>query len=67
MASAVRKYDTAFSAAPAKATKRPRQKIEAHLAFIRTLPCLITGKRPVRYQRNSFSIATQSTAVHRSG
>lgn len=47
MASAVRKYDTAFSAAPAKATKRPRQKIEAHLAFIRTLPCLITGKRPV--------------------
>lgn len=27
--------------------KRPRQKAEGHLAFIRTLPCLVTGRHGV--------------------
>jgi len=27
--------------------KRPRQRDEAHLAFIRTLPCLLTWRSPV--------------------
>ena len=38
---------TAFANAPATGKKRPRKADNAHLAFIRTLPCLITGKRPV--------------------
>lgn len=38
---------TAFSNAPAKGQKRPRVQIEAHLRWLRSLPCLITGKRPV--------------------
>lgn len=38
--------DTAFSVAPAKGLKRPRVTDEKHLAWIRTLPCAITGLRP---------------------
>lgn len=30
-----------------KQKKSPRLKVEAHLKFIRTLPCLVTGSRPV--------------------
>lgn len=40
----------AFRIAPAleqPKLKRPRQKAENHLAFIRTLPCLVTGQRNV--------------------
>lgn len=37
---------TAFQNGP-KEKRSPRQKIEAHLKFIRTLPCLVTGTRPV--------------------
>ena len=39
--------ETAFANAPATGKKRPRKPDNAHLEFIRTLPCLITGKRPV--------------------
>lgn len=39
--------DTAFSIAPAKGKKRPRETDEKHLAWIRTQPCVITGLRPV--------------------
>jgi len=38
---------SAFSNAPAKGQKRPRREDGKHLAWIRTLPCLVTGKRPV--------------------
>lgn len=38
---------TAFSNAPIKGQKRPRRTDEAHLKWLRTLPCIITGKRPV--------------------
>lgn len=36
--------DTAFSLTRGT-QKRPRQKDEAHLKWIRTLPCLVTGSR----------------------
>lgn len=39
---------TAFSTSPAgKGKRRPREKDEGYLRWIRTLPCVITGKRPV--------------------
>jgi hypothetical protein len=40
--------DTAFSLdRPGRKSKRKRQHANDHLAFIRTLPCLVTGKRGV--------------------
>ena len=39
--------ETAFSLSPSKGKRRPREHDDKHLAFIRTLPCVITGKRPV--------------------
>lgn len=47
MAMAIRKLPTAFSITKPAVAKRPRQKIVAHLDFIRSLPCLITGVRDV--------------------
>jgi hypothetical protein len=39
---------TAFSNAPVgKQTKRPRYHDKGHLEWLRTLPCVITGKHPV--------------------
>lgn len=38
---------TAFANAPTTGKKRPRVHDKDHLAWIRTLPCLITGTRPV--------------------
>lgn len=38
---------TAFSKSPIGKQKRPRRENEAHLKWVRTLPCLLTGKRPV--------------------
>jgi hypothetical protein len=46
MASQIRKEPTAFSTAPRR-SKSPRVTDEAHLRWIRTLPCLITGTVPV--------------------
>ena len=43
----IRRPDTAFSKSPITGKKRPREHDKAHLDFIRGLPCLITGKRPV--------------------
>jgi hypothetical protein len=37
---------TAFSLSTGK-KKRPRKENEDHLKWIRTLPCLVSGKRPV--------------------
>lgn len=48
----------AFSLSTGK-KKRPRKQDDAHLRWIRTLPCLVTGKRPadaahVRYAAPSY-------------
>ncbi|MHC5307554.1 DUF968 domain-containing protein [Bartonella sp. LJL80] len=40
----IQRHPEAFSNAPSKGKKRPRQTDEAHLKWVRTLPCLITGK-----------------------
>lgn len=47
MAYAIKRDPEAFSTSPAKGKKRPRQSNDAHLRWIRTLPCVVTGKFPV--------------------
>ena len=48
MSYAIRRPPTAFSNAPVgKQEKRRRVEDRAHLEWIRTLPCVITGTRPV--------------------
>jgi hypothetical protein len=39
--------NTAFSNAPVKGKRRPREMDDSHLSWLRTLPCVITGERPV--------------------
>lgn len=38
---------TAFSLSPGRGKRKPREKDDKHLAWLRTLPCIITGQRPV--------------------
>lgn len=45
----------AFSNAPAKGQKRPRKENDAHLRWLRTLPCCITGERPVEAAHIRFA------------
>ncbi|RWD00138.1 MAG: DUF968 domain-containing protein [Mesorhizobium sp.] len=40
-------HPEAFTNAPVKGQKRPRKEDGAHLKWLRTLPCVITGTRPV--------------------
>jgi hypothetical protein len=47
MAMQILKPATAFSISKPTVAKKPRQQIMAHLAFIRSLPCLVTGARDV--------------------
>ena len=47
MATAVYKAPTAFPQTAPKLSKKQRQKSDGHLAFLRTLPCIVTGSRPV--------------------
>lgn len=47
MALQIRKSPTAFQQTAPKLTKKQREKSDGHLSFIRTLPCVVTGKRPV--------------------
>jgi len=47
MGYAIRRPDTAFSLDPRPSKKTQSFKDEAHLAFIRKLPCVITGQAPV--------------------
>ena len=47
MALRILRPDTAFANAAPRGQKRPRREDGAHLAWIRTLPCVITGERPV--------------------
>ncbi len=48
MGFAIKRPETAFSNAPVgKQAKRKRVKNDAHLDFIRSLPCVITGTHPV--------------------
>lgn len=51
---------TAFSTAPASGKKRPRVKDDAHLKWLRTLPCVVSGRFPVeaahiRYSEPSYA------------
>jgi hypothetical protein len=39
--------DTAFPQTAPKVSKKQRRKEDEHLKFIRTLPCVVTGLRPV--------------------
>lgn len=45
MAFRIPRHPEAFSKDPSCDRKRPRQKASQHLAFIRTLPCLVCGSR----------------------
>lgn len=47
MAARFKSPDTAFSLAPSAGQKQPRVMDDAHLKWIRTLPCILTGRRPV--------------------
>ncbi len=44
---AIPRPPTAFSLTKPTVKKKPREKLEGHLDFIRGLPCLVTGSRPV--------------------
>lgn len=39
--------DTAFAVDAPRGQRRPRREADTHLRFIRSLPCLVTGKRGV--------------------
>jgi len=41
----IKRPDTAFSLTPTRRQKKPRVYDDAHLAWIRTLPCLVSGTR----------------------
>lgn len=47
MAFRLPRLETAFPNAPAKGKRRPREHDDSHLRWLRTLPCVITGERPV--------------------
>lgn len=50
---------TAFSLSPAgKGRRRPREKDDKHLAWLRTLPCAISGRRPTEACHIRFSDPT---------
>jgi len=45
MAYRIVRPETAFSKEPTRKRKRPREHANSHLKWVRTLPCVITGKR----------------------
>lgn len=47
MAFMFRRPDTAFPLTTPKLSKKQRQKEDGHLRFLRSLPCIVTGQRPV--------------------
>lgn len=47
MAFQIARHPEAFSLDSRTRQKQPRKHASAHLAFIRDLPCLVTGSRPV--------------------
>lgn len=44
MAMQIKREATAFSLSPASGQKRPRVTSDEHLRWIRTLPCILTGR-----------------------
>lgn len=44
MAYQLKRHAEAFTGSSAKGQKRPRVKLEDHLQFIRTLPCLVSKR-----------------------
>lgn len=55
MAFRLPRHPEAFSVAPAKGSKRPAMKDAAYLKWIRELPCIVTGKRPVDAAHVSYA------------
>jgi len=51
------RHPEAFSKSPIGRKKKPREHDDKHLAFIRTLPCTLTGKRPVEAAHIRFAEA----------
>lgn len=47
--------DTAFANAPPRGAKRKRVTDEQHLRWLGTLPCVITGRRPVEVAHIRFA------------
>lgn len=54
---ALPRHPEAFSLGAPKGKKRQREEDGKHLAFIRELPCLITGRQPVEAAHISFASA----------
>ena len=63
MAYAVPKLASAFSNAPSKGKKRPREHDKGHLAWLSTLPCVITGRRPVHVAHIRYADRTYGKAA----
>lgn len=57
MAYQIARHPEAFSLDSRTRQKQPRKHASAHLAFIRDLPCLITGARPVEAAHIRFADA----------
>lgn len=55
MAFRIERPITAFANAPARGAKRKRVTDEQHLRWLRTLPCVITGRRPVEAAHIRFA------------
>jgi hypothetical protein len=55
MAFQIARHPEAFSLDSRTKQKQPRKHANAHLAFIRDLPCLVTGKRPVEAAHIRFA------------
>lgn len=54
MAVEIQRPATAFALSPGK-KKRPRTQAQDHLRFLRSMPCLITGLRPVEVAHIRFA------------
>ena len=55
MAVEIIRPSTAFTLGAGGKTKRPRVKDDGHLRWLRGLPCVITGKRPVEAAHIRYS------------
>lgn len=55
---AIRRHPEAFSLGSVTGKRRPREEHGKHLAFIRELPCLITGLHPVEAAHISYASPT---------
>ncbi len=49
------RHPEAFSLSPSKGKRRPRIKDDQYLRWLRTLPCVLTGSRPVEAAHVRFA------------